>query len=207
MAELLPSRKAAKILGVHANTLRHWADTNRIRHIVTESGHRRYDVSTLVKSEGRRICYCRVSSAKQAEDLRRQEDELRASFPTHEIISDIGSGVNPRRKGLQTILELAMQRRIEEVVVTYRDRLSRNAYEFLEFLVAKAGGRIVVLYTREAKSKEQQLSEELIAVIHNYSGKAHGKRRKSPRKKGPAVPVGDTAAAPEPVVCDGPSGV
>src|SRR5581483_178796 len=197
MAEFIPSRKAAKALGVHANTLRRWADTGKIEHIVTETGQRRYNIASLVQNGNRKICYARVSSARQAADLERQIRGLRELYPDYEIISDIGSGVNPRRKGLQAILELAMQRRIEEVVVTHRDRLSRNAYDFLEFIITKAGGRVVVLHSRTGKSSEQQLSEELLAIIHSYSSQHYGRRRKSQVQENTTIPNDTSENGPQ----------
>jgi predicted site-specific integrase-resolvase len=193
MTEFIPSRKAARILGVHANTLRSWADSGKISHIVTESGQRKYDVSGLVVKGGRKICYARVSSQRQSADLERQIETLRAAYPDYEIVSDIGSGVNPKRKGIQTILELAMQRRIEVLVVTYKDRLSRNAFDFLEFIVKKAGGRVVVLFEKRIGTAEQELSEEMLAIIHSYSSKMYGRRRKNLREEDKTLP--DTGAA------------
>jgi len=54
---------------------------------------------------------------------------MQEKFPEHKIITDIGSGLNFRRKGLQTALELASKGRVSEVVVAYRDRLCRFAFE------------------------------------------------------------------------------
>ena len=184
----MPSRKAAEALNVHPNTLRRWADTGKIQHIVTESGQRRYNIATLVQNENRKICYCRVSSARQEADLQRQVARLRAAYPDHEVITDIGSGVSTKRKGLQSILELTMQRRIEEIVVAHKDRLSRNAFDFIEFIVNKAGGRIVVLDKRREKSEEQQLSEELMSIIHSYSSRYYGRRRKNRLAEDQALP-------------------
>ena len=43
------------------------------------------------------ICYCRVSSKKQSEDLERQIEYMRNLYPNYRIISDIGSGLNFNR--------------------------------------------------------------------------------------------------------------
>ena len=58
--------------------------------------------------EKRKICYCRVSSKKQMDDLERQKDFFRREYPDHELVTDVGSGLNWKRKGLKTILEQSM---------------------------------------------------------------------------------------------------
>ena len=103
----LPSRKAAEALGVHPNTLRRWADAGKIEHIKTESGQRRYDVDSYVghRSQPVGVCYCRVSSYKQKDDLERQVAFMQEQHPRYEIIRDIGSGLSFKRKGLRSLLE------------------------------------------------------------------------------------------------------
>ena len=56
-----------------------------------------------------KICYCRVSSYDQKEDLDRQILYLTEKYPEHEIIKDIGSGINFKRKGLLKIVNLAIE--------------------------------------------------------------------------------------------------
>ena len=87
-----PSRVACKRLGVHENTLRAWADAGKIDHIRTESGQRRYDVDAFLRGRGAsaEVCYCRVSSRKQRDDLARQSAFMQEKFPQAEIIEDIG---------------------------------------------------------------------------------------------------------------------
>lgn len=76
--------------------------------------------------EKKKVCYARVSSSKQKRDLERQIENLKKHYPDHEIISDIGSGVNYRRKGFQAILERVYSGdNIGEVVITHKDRLCR----------------------------------------------------------------------------------
>ena len=111
--QYLPSRQAAKILGLHPHTLRRYADAGIIPSIRTQSGQRRYDVQTyLGKSKNSTtICYCRVSSHKQTSDLRRQVAFMQEHFPNAEVITDVASGLNYRRKGLATILGTNSPRR------------------------------------------------------------------------------------------------
>ena len=100
-----PSRKAAQALGLHPNTLRKYADEGRIKAIKTASGQRRYDVDSYIRDTGdpALVCYCRVSSSKQRDDLQRQVQFMRDQYPGADIITDVGGGLNWRRKGLASL--------------------------------------------------------------------------------------------------------
>ncbi|MBC6419167.1 MAG: IS607 family transposase [Prochloron sp. SP5CPC1] len=123
----VPTRIASKELGLCANTLRKYAKENKIQYIKNEAGQRLYDVESYKTqtSPTRVVLYCRVSSNKQRPDLERQAEYLFGKFPRAEIIKDIGSGLNYKRKGLKTILERCLQGNKLKIVVAHRDRLCR----------------------------------------------------------------------------------
>ena len=141
------TRKAIENLGVHPNTLRAWADSGKIQTIRTVGGHRLYDIESFIRKQDnkRRICYCRVSSRKQKDDLERQVKFMRTRYPEYEIIEDIGSGINYKRKGLISLLESANSGDVGEVVVAHKDRLSRFGFELIRWIIEKHGGKLVVL--------------------------------------------------------------
>lgn len=85
-----------------------------------------------IKNPQQNFIYCRVSSRKQSEDLERQKQYLLSKYPEYTVIEDVGSGINFNRKGLSTILEYSMQKRIGNIVVAYKDRLARFGFELLE---------------------------------------------------------------------------
>ena len=179
---LVPSRVAASELGVHPNTLRNWANEGKIKVVKTATGQRRYDLSTLVfddtESErvGARICYCRVSSAKQRDDLDRQSARMHDLFPTHELVTDVGSGLNFKRKGFISILERAMRGDVQELVVAHRDRLCRFGFDLVEWIISKNGGRILVLDNPEV-SPYTELTQDLLSILHVFSCRLHGLRK------------------------------
>ncbi|MEN9849445.1 MAG: hypothetical protein RL368_2185, partial [Pseudomonadota bacterium] len=141
------SREASKILNVHANTLRKWADSGKIEAIKTAAGQRRYNLDQYLQNSRQKItvCYCRVSSAKQRDDLARQVDFMREKYPNAEIIKDIGSGLNFKRKGLKALLERAMRGDSIELVVAHRDRLARFGQDLIRQVIEFNGGKLVVL--------------------------------------------------------------
>ena len=85
----------------------------------------------------KKIVYGRVSSNGQKDDLTRQVALLQQKYPEHELITDIGSGMNLNRKGLRKIIDMAIRGEIEEVVVVHRDRLCRFVYELIEDIISK----------------------------------------------------------------------
>ncbi|MEO5332638.1 MAG: IS607 family transposase [Magnetococcus sp. YQC-5] len=175
--KLLPSRKAAEVLGVHPNTLRKWADAGDLKHVRTPSGQRLYDVDSFVGEvrSGRKICYCRVSSYKQKEDLTLQIEFMRSKYPKHEIISDIGSGLNFKRKGLRAVLESAIKGDVQQVVVAHKDRLSRFGHELIRWIIENHGGKLLVLDDIK-QSPEQELTRDLLTILHVFSCRLHGLR-------------------------------
>jgi predicted site-specific integrase-resolvase len=101
----IPLRKAVEFLGMHPNTLRKYADEGKIKSIKNEAGQRLYDVESYQRDavDPATICYCRVSSRKQKDDLVRQVAFMRERYPYAEIVQDIGSELNFKRKGLRAI--------------------------------------------------------------------------------------------------------
>lgn len=174
----VPSRKACLELGVHANTLRRWADEGKIRYIKTASGQRRYDCSSVEQSGStkKNYCYCRVSSSKQKDDLERQVQFMSERFPDHTILKDVGSGLNFRRKQLRFLLEECLSGRVGEVVVAYRDRLCRFGFELLEWFFTQNAVKLVVLEQQEL-SPQQELVADLLSVITVFSCRVHGLRK------------------------------
>lgn len=105
MADFVPSREAQEFYKVKEQTLRDWANSGNINHIVTTGGHRRYCISRSPSEHRKKIIYARVSSKKQENDLERQVKYLQKRYPDYEVIKDIGSGINYKRKGFRGILE------------------------------------------------------------------------------------------------------
>ena len=127
----------------------------------------------------KKICYCRVSSIGQKEDLERQVNYMKKHYPTYEIIKDIASGLNFKRKGLNKIIKEAISGEIEEIVVAYKDRLSRFGYDLIELLVVEySKGKITVLNKREINSQEE-IMEDLMQIMNVYVAKINGSRKYS----------------------------
>lgn len=169
------SRKAAQILGVHPNTLRRMANDGDIE-TIRISGQRKYNVESYLGSiESVVVCYCRVSSYKQKDNLARQVYFMQQRYPDAEIIKDIGSGINFKRKGLNAILERAMRGTNITLVVANRDRLARFGHELIRFVIESNGGKLVVL-SEDTLSPKVELTKDLLNILHVFSYRMHGLR-------------------------------
>ena len=188
-AKYITISQACEFSGLHQNTLRKLGDEQTIQCYKTPGGQRRfnkYDLEKMCNSvrldkkpTRTNFIYTRVSSKKQMDDLSRQIIYIQskhAQYTSYTTLSDIGSGINFKRKGLQTILDSWLQGLIGEVVIAHRDRLSRFGFELIKCFITKAGGTITVLDDDGNKSTEQELAEDLLSIVHIYSCKQMGKR-------------------------------
>ena len=186
-------KEAIEITGIGEQTLRKLVDQNKINGYKTLSGHRKYDKECLEKmcsfvsfnkeikeNVKQNFIYARVSSKKQSDDLDRQIEFIKSRRPEYSIyrlITDIASGINFKRKGLSTILDSIIQGNVGEIVIAHRDRLSRFGFELINTFVTKGGGKITVIDDEKNKSSEQELSEDLLSIIHIYSCRQMGRRK------------------------------
>ena len=170
---------------VSSNTLRVWANDGKIRCIRPNGTKRLYSKTDIQKffgitqepKERKTICYARVSSSHQRSDLERQVRFLQEKYPEAKIYKDIGSGLNWKRQGLNSLLESVHKGDISTIVVTYRDRLCRFGYELLEWIFKKADVELVVLskdITQEDQTKE--LAEDLLAITTVFVARNNGLR-------------------------------
>ena len=183
----------SKILGVSAQTLRNWDNNGKLHpHHTSSNGYRYYSHEQLnqvmnVKPNLDRevIGYCRVSSNKQKDDLQRQIENMKlyltAQGKPFKIISDIGSGINYKKKGLKELLKLITQNKVEKVVILYKDRLLRFGFELVEYIANLYNCEIEIIDNTE-KSEQQELVEDLVQIITVFSCKLQGKRANKARK-------------------------
>ena len=173
-------RDAAQTLGITVEHLRRMERAGEITCIRTGGGHRRYDVQSFIDAQTETplttIGYCRVSSRGEKEDLDSQARYVKVHYPEAEIIRDFGSGINFKRKGLITLLERILRGDKLRVVVAHRDRLARFGGEVIQFLVEQNGGEVVV-FDETVYSPEQELTEDLLTILHVFSRRLSGFRK------------------------------
>lgn len=169
--------RLAKIEGVTSQTIRRKIQAGLYQKVrQTQGGHYRIFIQ-----QQRKIGYARVSSAKQRSSLNAQQDILRNRHPDAELVSDIASAFNFKRKGLQAILESAMLGYPTHVVVTTKDRLARSGFELIRWLIELSGGQIDVLEDPDSASEAFD-TKELIGFVTSFCNSHYGKRSAKRRK-------------------------
>ena len=184
--KLLRVSRAAHELGLHPLTVRKWIKAGKITAIRVGNEARipRSEIERLVgKTDGGLlVLYGRVSGHGQKEDLDIQIQRLQAWAAAERkgqeplVLSDIGSGLKASRRQLQRLLKLVCEDKVGEVAITYEDRLTRFGQEYLETLFACFGVTLTVLEPGEEKTPEQELTDDLLALIASFSGRLYGMR-------------------------------
>src|SRR6184192_2488405 len=189
--KLLRVSRAAHELGLHPLTVRKWIKAGKIAAIRVGNEARipRSEIERLAGKTGGRllVLYGRVSGHGQKADLETQLQRLQTWAATERkgqetlVLADIGSGLKARRRHLQHLLKLVCEDKVREVAITYEDRLTRFGQEYLETLFSCFGVRLTVLEPGEERTPEQELTDDLLALIASFSGRMSGMR--SPKQK------------------------
>ena len=185
----------AKAIGKTTKTLRNWDKNGKLKPVrVEDTGYRYYSQEQLNHFLGLKlekqinkkiIGYCRVSSHKQKDDLERQIENVKtymyAKGYQFEIITDIGSGINYNKKGLNQIIDMVTNSEVEKIVVLYKDRLIRFGYELIGNLCNKFGTTIEIIDNTE-KTEQQELVEDLVQIVTVFSCRLQCKRANKAKK-------------------------
>ena len=125
--------------------------------------------------------YGRVSTSKQKQDLSNQIDILKkyviSNGSNPKVFSDIGSGMNEKRPGLISLMNEITQNKISKVVISHKDRLTRFGFGYLETIFKMYNTEIEIINLEDDKSFQEELTEDLISIIHHFSMKFYGKRK------------------------------
>ena len=192
--KLLSISKAAAYLGISKATINRWQAKGKLHPVYTPGGQRRFLESDLRAAVGldavttpgaakRAIVYARVSTRKQAEagNLQRQKERLvthavEQGYQVVAVLTEIASGLNERRPKLRKALKQMADGQADIILVEYQDRLARFGLEYLTLFVTAFGGRIEVLEKPDDKAPNEELVEDLIAIVTSFSARIYGKR-------------------------------
>ena len=191
--------EVAALLGVTIPTIIRYCNSGLLPSHKTEFGHRRlqaedvyrylasqnmvYDDTESIKSD---VIYARVSTHRQAErgDLERQVEKVKL-FAIEQNVNnlivktDIASGLNDNRKNLLSLIDMVQKGEVNRIFVLYKDRLTRFGYHYLKKICDFHGVSIVVVSDEiDNKSQSEELAEDIISLIHSFSGKLYGLRHK-----------------------------
>ena len=187
LERLLKPREFYGIVGINYQMFKKWVREGRVHVVRLQSDRLRVPYSEVERILGgksnmrevRAVIYARVSSSDQKADLERQIQYLTQYCSTKgyriiDVLSDIVSGLETNRRGLLKLFNYIINRQVDAVIITYKDRLTRFKFEYF---FKQYGVRIEVAYGEEPKDTYQELVEDLIAIVASFAGKLYGMRR------------------------------
>lgn len=199
--EYYKTGELAKMIGKQTRTVQSYCIKGDINSIIIPSGKRiisRDEVikylrsSNLLYEDDNKIdlIYARVSTNEQKNrgDLDRQINyiirEIIAKNPKNlKVFSEVGSGLNDNRTELKKLLDMVMNDEVDRIFILYKDRLTRFGFNYLEQICNKFGTKIIVISEEiQEKSIQEELAEDIISIIHSFSGKLYGMRNKIKEK-------------------------
>ena len=196
--KFIGGKEASEILGIHQRTLYQWDEKGWIETIRTDGGKRLYNVDKYLREKkcnndnecienldkldelkGKlKLSYVRVSTYGQKDDLERQKLQMKKLYPNHLMIEDIGSGVNLNKRGIRKIIKLAIEGKVDELVIAYKDRLARFGYELIEDLIKEySNGKIIIINKDKQLKAEEELAYDVIQIMNVFTAKMNGLRK------------------------------
>ena len=184
------------MVGVHVGTLRRWEREGRfLPRFRTTGGHRRYLLSLIFKFMGQdrplnnagiTIGYARVSSHDQKDDLERQKTRLmnfmQSKGWSSEVLCDLGSGLNYKKRGLKILLGRIMKGEIKRLVLTHKDRLLRFGSEIIFALCDYYGTEVVIIDESHDQTYEESWAKDVLEIITVFSARLYGSRSHKNKK-------------------------
>ena len=180
--------KFAKEIGVTTQTLRNWHESGElIPFKVTKGGTRYYSERQLkdylnleIEVEKKIVIYSRVSNVGQKDDLKNQTDFLKqyanAKGYITEEFTDIGSGLNFKRKNWNKLLDDVQSKKVSKIIIAHKDRFVRFGFDWFQSFCIKNGCDIEVV-NNEKLSPQEEMIQDLISIIHVFSCRVYGLRK------------------------------
>lgn len=185
---ILKPKEMAKKLNVSVKTLQSWDNDGTLIAYRNPKNRRYYTTEQLNEYLGlseqhnqKIVAYCRISNKNQSDDLENQVKFIQnhvngKGLILDEIISDIGSGLNYKRKNWNKLLDDVINNKIDTIYITYEDRFIRFGYAWFESLCHKFGTKIIVL-NNKTTSPKQEVIDDLIEIIHMFSCRIYRLRK------------------------------
>ncbi len=185
----MKAKEVLSLLQISRKTLHVYAKDGRIRYTVMPNKMYNYneeDVFKILNKDIKRktVIYARVSTPKQKNDLQNQIEQMKrwcfmSGNTISGIYSDIASGISfERRKGFFEMLDEIMDHKVEKVVTTYSDRLSRVGFELFEYLFRKFRTEIVTISeVGSTKLDSEEVFGDIASTLHFYSMKMYSKMK------------------------------
>ncbi|MDY5928533.1 MAG: IS607 family transposase [Candidatus Onthovivens sp.] len=184
------AKEAKNILKINATTLKSWKDKGILSYKKLSDKKILYDIDSVLKDSDMadnrlNVIYARVSNTKQHNDLLNQIELVKSYCITNgikisKVYQDIASGMNENRKDFNILINDVISGKIKNIYISFKDRLTRFGFDYFKNLFQKYNVNIIILDELEESNKtfQDELTEDLISIIHNFSMKLYSNRRK-----------------------------
>lgn len=191
----MTAQEVLRTLQITRPTLTKYVKNGVIKVTVKGNGRYDYDADSVYKMlnkdiERKTYVYARVSTSKQKADLENQINLLKTfcfqnGYVINGIFQDVASGISfDKRTQFFEMLDDIIAGKVNKVVITYKDRLSRVGFELFSYLFKKYGCEIIVMSeVGSEKLDSQEIFEDIISLLHCYSMKLYSNRKKKQIKE------------------------
>ena len=191
----MTAQEVLRILQITRPTLTKYVKTGQIKVIIKGNGRYDYDADSVYKMlnkdiERKTYIYARVSTPKQKTDLDNQIQLLKTfcfqnGYVINGIYQDIASGISfEKRTQFFNMLDDIIAGKVNRIIITYKDRLSRVGFELFSYLFRKYGREIIVISEIGSdKLDSQEIFEEIVSLLHCYSMKLYSNRKQKQLKE------------------------
>ena len=184
------AKEAKNILKINATTLKSWKDKGILSYKKLSDKKILYDIDSILNNSDindnrLNVIYARVSNTKQHNDLLNQIELVKSYCITNgikisKVYQDIASGMNENRKDFNILINDVISGKIKNIYISFKDRLTRFGFDYFKNLFQKYNVNIIILDELEESNKtfQDELTEDLISIIHHFSMKLYSNRRK-----------------------------
>lgn len=184
------AKEAKNILKINATTLKSWKDKGILSYKKLSDKKILYDIDSVLNNSDindnrLNVIYARVSNTKQHNDLLNQIELVKSYCITNgikisKVYQDIASGMNENRKEFNILINDVISGKIKNIYISFKDRLTRFGFDYFKNLFQKYNVNIIILDELEESNKtfQDELTEDLISIIHHFSIKLDSNRRK-----------------------------
>ncbi|QXN67983.1 hypothetical protein FPHOBKDP_00233 [Listeria phage LPJP1] len=155
----------------------------RLKYYTDEMVDDYFELTNNIKPEEKRkiVAYYRVSTSNQKKELENQRQSIEtfsvnSGKPVNIYLSDIASGINFKRKNFLKLIDMIENKEVSELIITYKDRLTRFGFELIEER-CKVNGTTLTVINLESSSPEKELVDDLMTIIHVFSSRLYGLRK------------------------------
>jgi predicted site-specific integrase-resolvase len=183
-------KEFAELLNVSVKTLQRWDNEGILTAYRTPTDRRYYTheqylaytgVISKEKNKGKTVIYTRVSNKGQKDDLKNQVEFLKQfaharGIIVDEVIQDIGSGLNYKRKKWNTLIEQSLEGKVKTIMISHKDRFIRFGFDWFRNLLESEGVEFLIV-NNDSMSPEEEMVQDLISIIHVFSCRIYGLRK------------------------------